>query len=225
MALEQVKVTNVRNICATEIETTSHINAFFGQNGSGKSSLLEAIHLLSQGRSYRSLNPKNVIQYTKDEMTVYGKLATSQGRLALGIQKTQKGETTLRINGVTQASIATLAQALPVIVLEHDSLRVLDAGAKERRHLIDWGAFHYLTQSGQAFFSLWRAFNRVLKQRNAALRLGDFKQAQSFDEGFIKTAESLSRQRIDYLEKLQTDLMPIINRNTAAIIAYCNRVI
>ena len=72
--IEKLSVTAVRNIHGLEIEPISTINILHGENGSGKTSILESIHLLSSGRSFRTSKLEPLINSGEDEAVVFARL-------------------------------------------------------------------------------------------------------------------------------------------------------
>jgi len=156
MPLEKLSIGGVRNISSVEFDSSARVNAFYGANGSGKSSILEAIHFLGLGRSFRCHSARSVVQHDAPHLTVHGKLSVEEGALSLGVQKFSNGRSLLRLNGVSQSSIAEFAHVLPVVVLEAESLRVLESGAQARRRLLDWGAFHFQQDEDCPFFGVVR---------------------------------------------------------------------
>ena len=71
MSLEKLDIYSLRNIQKASITPCNGINLIVGENGSGKSSLLEAIFLLGRARSFRSANIKQVIQFDQQELIVF----------------------------------------------------------------------------------------------------------------------------------------------------------
>ncbi|MBP8110917.1 MAG: AAA family ATPase, partial [Agitococcus sp.] len=111
--LQRLNITGVRNLQPCHF-SLSRLNLFYGLNGSGKSSLLEAVHLLASGRSFRSHQIRKVIQDGQQVCTVFAKLDNGQ---QLGISKDLQGVQLLKRNGVIVHSLAELAHDLPVQLL------------------------------------------------------------------------------------------------------------
>jgi len=75
MSVTQLTFHGLRNLAPVTIHPSPRINVIYGVNGSGKTSLLEGIHILGMGRSFRTRQLKNAIQSEAPYMTLYGRLA------------------------------------------------------------------------------------------------------------------------------------------------------
>ncbi len=144
------------------------VNVFFGPNGSGKTSVLESIHLLGMARSFRGAGIKPLISHGEEDCVVFGAGRQHHGRaaLSLGVQRSTSGGALIRIGGKPVRTVAELAAHLPLQVINADSFDLLCGPPSARRQYLDWGAFHV----EHAFFAHWQRFQRCIKQRNMLLR-------------------------------------------------------
>lgn len=165
MSVTRLAVSNFRNIVGADLELAPAVNLFCGENGSGKTSLLEAVHMLGTGRSFRSRQSQSVIQYHKEALTVFARL---EGGSALGVEKRRDGHGRIRVNQAPAESSSQLAACLPLQVINSESFAALDGGPGVRRQLLDWTVFHV----EHSFAMHWKAYQGALKQRNALLRRG-----------------------------------------------------
>ena len=121
MSLSRVTVTAVRNLHPVTLSPSPRINILHGANGSGKTSLLEAIHLLGLARSFRSNKLQPMIQYEQPACTVFGQVQREDGLHSnLGISRDRQGELQIRIDGQNARSTAQLAEILPLQVINPD---------------------------------------------------------------------------------------------------------
>jgi DNA replication and repair protein RecF len=167
--LNRLKVTDVRNIRSATLLDFSQTNLIHGANGSGKTTLLECINMLGLGRSFRGLQMKPVINTEAEHCAVFGELTTTIGGLCpVGVAKSKKGETKIKLDGELIKSVAPLAELLPLQLISTDTHLLLSGSPKIRRQYIDWGLFHV----EQDFLFHWRRLQQALKQRNSLLRRG-----------------------------------------------------
>ena len=162
MHITRLNIERVRNLKTVALQELQPFNVFYGPNGSGKTSILEAIHLLATGRSFRTHIPKNYIQNETANAIVFAQSATEK----IGMQKLLSGEQLIKVNGDHIATQGQLAKLLPLQHIDPQSTDIIDHGAKPRRQLIDWLMFHVEPE----FYHAWQYYSRALKQRNSLLK-------------------------------------------------------
>lgn len=206
MQITHLKAATFRNIKSLSIAPGKHINIIYGENGSGKTSILETIHFLGLGRSFRTHRIGRIIQYEQPEFIVFAKLGNA---ISVGIEKQRRSKSTIRINGDTVPSAASLAENLPLQLATSESFKLLSAGPKYRREFIDWGLFHV----EHRFFPLWKRYHKALKQRNASIRshMGR-QQIVLWDEELVSAAEEIEALRQQYMGQLSEEFSLFINR-------------
>lgn len=201
MSLVSLEIHNLRIYARLQLEPNPHLNLIFGANASGKTSLLEAIHLLGTGRPFRTTQTEQLRRHGSYDMGVAGKLRKASGdtaslRLSCGTEGKRAS-----INGVEQKQISSLALHLPLQVISPDTHYDFQQNAKDRRGVLDWGLFHVEPD----FSILWARYQRILHQRNAALKNVDqIKARHAWDEELIETGEKLHAARA----RLATQLLP-----------------
>ncbi|GLO59495.1 DNA replication and repair protein RecF [Vibrio sp. MACH09] len=202
MPLKRLVVKQFRNIEACDIELSAGFNFLIGVNGSGKTSLLEAIYLLGHGRSFKSALTGRVIQNEVNELFVHGRYLNSDGfELPIGINKQRDGSTEVKIGGQSGQKLAQLAQVLPLQLIHPEGFELITDGPKHRRAFIDWGVFH--TQSG--FYDAWGRLKRLSKQRNALLKSAkNYQELSYWDQELAQLAEKIDNWRFSYVEQLKS---------------------
>ncbi len=204
MALSQLQIRHFRNIETASLTPAGGLNLIYGANGSGKTSVLEAIWYLSLGRSFRTHLAPRVIQHDQPLFTLFGRL--DQGD-RLGIQRQRDGDNEVRINGERPKRLAELATRMPLQLISPESFSLLLDGPKARREFIDWGAFH----SDPQFLGVWSRYRRLLKQRNQLLRQpGAARQIGVWDAQMAHYGQWLTRLRSDWVNSLNGALEGIM---------------
>lgn len=160
--IERLQISHLRNLTKISLEPAA-CNIIIGANGSGKTSLLESIFLLSRGKSFRHHQPKRYIQHHQNNTTVHAKLNDSR---TLAIQKQADATTILRLNQTTVYNQSILTEQLPTLLIDPSTMDMLEQGSASRRQLLDWLVFHMK----QGFHPQWMAYQRLLKQRNSLLK-------------------------------------------------------
>lgn len=210
MYLTQLEISHLRNIDGVSISPSPRINIIHGQNGSGKSSILESIYLLGLGRSFRTHQNRRIIQYGAESLSVFGVIEGKDGlQTKIGVEKSQKGFNRIKINGELAQGTADLIGALPLQLLTPDSYELINAGPKARRRFFDWGVFHVK----HAFLEHWKRATRALNQRNSALRS---KQSKAFielwDKELISTSKELDILRKEFFEEFHPLFQSVMQR-------------
>jgi len=197
MSLSQISITNLRCIQQAELEVPAGFTLIWGGNGSGKTSILEAVFLLGRGRSFRTRNTERLIARGQDHLRVVGRIEVgSRGATTIGLEL-GAGDVTARIGGRTAGSLAELSQAFPVQVIEPGVHRLVEEGGQGRRRWLDWAVFHVEPH----FIDTWVRYTRALKQRNAALKIAPG-EAQIWDGELARLGELVAESRGRLIEQL-----------------------
>ena len=198
MSLEYVEIYGVRNLQDTTITPVEGLNIFYGENAAGKTSLLEALFYISYGRSFRSSQNRDLIQYEKESLRLLAKFKHKDIQYQLGIERSRQTQH-IRLNQHNIKTISELSALLPIICLHPDSHQLISAGPENRRQYMDWGVFHV----EHDFIQLWRQYKKSLSQRNAAFRMQQSTQlCQLWDKTLCEAAEKISKIRLNYLQSL-----------------------
>lgn len=207
MSLLQCDINAVRNLASVSLSLSPGFNVFYGQNGSGKTSVLESLYLVSHNRSFRHHSIQPVIFHESQALSVFLRLQQRDLTRLAGIEKTREGKTTLRLDGETISSSAVLAELLPLQLIHPDSDELLTGSPSLRRQFLDWGVFHV----EHSFLGVWQRWQRILKQRNAALKSGlSRERVCEWDEEYIKTCEHISIFRANYINELSIRFQNIV---------------
>lgn len=205
MKLAGLHVHNLRNICQQRFSFHSHLNFIVGSNGSGKTSCLEALYLLSTGRSFRSREISHLISHGSEALTVFAKTETNQ---QISVKKSTNHPTHAQINRQTCLATSELATFLPCQLIYQDVFQIIDAGPSQRRALLDWGLFH-VEPDNQVIL---KNYKRALQQRNMLLRKNvDYSQVKPWDHLLSTISQQLHEKRLDYFDRLYPRFLKILS--------------
>ncbi len=204
MALVKLQTQHFRNLSSTPVSFSPSFNLLYGENGSGKTSVLEAIGYLGLGRSFRVSRHQAVVSHGEQQFTVFGGLDRGLGTSAesdasgvahrLGIARdVSQRETTLRVDGEGVRSLSSLAMHLPVSVIDPGVFDIVAGGPGKRRQFLDWAVFHV----EPSFASTWQQCQRVTSQRNQTLRNGRLDEAllRVWDSQYAALSDRISAAR------------------------------
>ena len=167
MKLLKLEIKDIRNIRTGHLDGLMDANLIFGENGAGKTSILEAIFFLGMARSFRSSKIKPFINNSSSSCRVYAEFVDELGQPhRAGIERGLRGGFAIKVDGAQVSAASELARIFPVQLINVQSFALLEGSARERRKLLDWGVFH--VEPG--FLSAWRRVRRALTQRNGLLK-------------------------------------------------------
>ncbi|MGB8711639.1 MAG: DNA replication/repair protein RecF [Onishia taeanensis] len=198
MTLDRLAFMGLRNLVSLEMAPQPGINVIVGANGSGKTSLLEGIHILGMGRSFRTQQLKHAIDHGDQTMTLHGRLV-GDPPLPVGIRRRRdQSELEMRMAGERVARVSQLVEALPLQLINPDAFRLLEGSPSSRREFLDWGVFHV----EHDFLEAWRRVRRALKHRNALLRRDriDGRSLDVWDHELAQWSERLDALRHAYMD-------------------------
>jgi len=210
MYLKAFSHQGVRNLKAGKFELTKGLNIFFGDNGAGKSSVLEAMSFLTSGRSFRTSKIDHVVSEGLDEFIVFG-LTASESRIGVGYQKRNK-QRSIKIDGKKFNTLSALSTLYPTQILSPESYHLIDSGPSERRKYLDWCLFHVKHH----YHSAWKNYSNILKQRNALLRqskdLNISEQISVWDKQLCEAALIVNKEREAILSQLHQVLLAAVEQ-------------
>lgn len=206
MSLAELRIENLRCIESATLKFSPELNLIAGENGAGKTSILEAIFLLGRGRSFRTRSSERLIRYQQPKLTVFGRTDDQPPRQA-GLEIASDGGTRARINGENAKSLLELTGVLPVQAIDPEIHKLVDQGPERRRRWLDWLVFHV----EPTFASHWARYNRALKQRNAALRTAAL-DIDAWDAELIRSGEEMTLARRRTLDRLLPRLTETFER-------------
>lgn len=212
MFINKLQVDNLRNLQQVEVGAHPAVNTLHGANGAGKTSILEAIVVLSRGRSFRSHKITQLIGPTKPALSVFAEIEPdgdagqgAAGRVRLGLERSARSWQARR-NGRDLQQLSELAESLAVVVMEPNSHELISGPPDVRRRYLDWGVFHV----EPSYLLAWRRYARALKQRNAALRKGERTVLGSLEAVLAEAGEEMTRMRQTYSQALTKHLEALI---------------
>jgi DNA replication and repair protein RecF len=163
--IQQLRIDGLRCLEGLDLELGPGLHVFVGPNGAGKTSILEGVAILGSGRSFRSNLREALIATGKDRFSLFARTQLNGVEHRLGFERYATGWTA-RLDGQDVKQIAELVRLFPAWVIEPDSHELIAGGSERRRGLLDWLMFHVEPNFGR----LSGAYQRALKQRNAALK-------------------------------------------------------
>ena len=205
MALVSFNCSDFRCLASVELSLSAGNNLIVGPNASGKTSILEAIAYLGRGRSFRGAGLRELLRHGEEAFVLVGRVDNGIREIALGVRNSRQGME-VRADGEKRRSAASLAEALPLQVIDPEVHDLVAGGPENRRRYIDWGAFHV----EHGYLETWRKYRRSLKQRNAGLRSGaNAETLAGWDQALAAQGEAVDSARRRMVDKVRASLSSI----------------
>ncbi len=197
MHLKRLFLKNFRNYEESFFEFSTGINYIHGKNAEGKTNLLEAIFLVSTGKSFRTAKLEELIQTGKEAFVLSAELE-KQGVLQSLELRFDGKEKQLRVNATSYKTFAPLLGMLPHVLLTPEAIQFIQGAPVERRRFLD---FH-LAQSDPLYVHHYLRFGKAMKQRNQLLRQRQLIGIESWEELMAFSASYLIKERKKAVEEL-----------------------
>ena len=197
MRLNNLKLNNFRNFTQNEIVLTGGTSVFYGGVGEGKTNLIEAIFLLSVGRSYRTSETHHVINWGKEEAYVRGEGVGPAGNISVAIKVTKTGKK-YELNGENNKKSIDLIGGLNSVMFHSDDLAIVGGAPQVRRKYLDIA----ISQSSKNYAHNLRDYYKILKQRNSALFKRSLEEAKVWDDQLSNLGAWITQVRAKVIEEI-----------------------
>jgi len=215
MHVVRLTVSGLRRFQSVQLEPAPGLNLITGDNGAGKTSLLEALHLMAYGRSFRGRVRDGLVRSGDEAVEVYVEWREGVEPRSRRAGLRHSGQTWVgKLDGEKVSQLGELCAALAVVSFEPGSHALVTGGGEPRRRFVDWALFHVEPE----FLTLWRRYARALKQRNALLKSGVAgRQLDAWDYELADAGEPITRYRAQYLEQLDQRLRAVASELVPAL--------
>lgn len=213
MKLDHLSLSNFRNYTEESVDFSPGINVFIGENAEGKTSLLEAIYMLSLARSHRTSNEKEMIRWQTDAAYVSGRLTNKTSEIPLSIRLTKNGKIA-KVNHLEQKRLSDFVGHLNVVLFAPEDLDLVKGSPQLRRKFID----RELGQMNPVYLYESVNYQRMMKQRNAYLK--QLIQREATDKVYLEilteqlatSAVQIIQHRQKFTQQLEKWAQPIHHR-------------
>ena len=206
MQLEKVTLLHFRNYTREEISFSPGLNCIQGDNAEGKSNLLEAIHLLSTGKSFRTHRLSDLIKDSKQEFQIQATFLKDEISNSLTISFGPEGRKAL-YNNTSYSSFLPLLGLLPCVLLAPEDISIITGSPAERRRFLDL----HLSQIDPLYLHHLGRFHKAMKQRNTLLKKQDQKELFPWEQIMSLSAHYIAQKRIDAIISLEKQITKIIS--------------
>lgn len=192
MKIHNLKLVHFRNYDNLEISFSDGLNIIYGDNGTGKTNLVEAIYLLALTKSFRINNDKYLIQKDNDTAYVEGKIFKSENISSYKVGISKEGKK-VEIDNNKINKISEYVAQIQVVIFYPSNTELINSSPSERRKVLNIE----ISQIFKEYLILLSNYNKILKQRNAYL-----KQLYLYGNASRDYLDILTRKLIEYGKKL-----------------------
>ncbi len=200
MKIKTLRLRSFRNYPQLLLHPPAGVTVLFGENGSGKTNLLEAVHLCCLGKSHRAGSDREMIRNGADSAAVQLTVEREDGLHDVGVRlyENARKRKLIYINGKTASRIGELFGHATAVMFSPEDLRVVLDGPDGRRRYMDM----LLCQQRPSYFYALQSYASALKHRNALLKGEDLRQLPVWDEALCRTAVPIVTLRRSLVREL-----------------------
>ena len=166
MLIRELELYRFRNYESQHIEFENGINIIHGDNGEGKTNIIEAIYLLSIGRSFRTAKDREMINLAHETGYIKSRVESMGREFKIEYRISKSGKKAIKINGVPVDRLNQLLGIINVVIFSPEDLRLVKEGPRERRSFID----REISQIRPKYYQLLSVYHKNLLQRNNLLK-------------------------------------------------------
>ena len=203
MIISHVQLSNYRSYEACVLAPCEGVNVLLGDNGQGKTNVLEALYLCCTGRSHRTRQDRELIRWGAEYADVKVESQRRDGSHQVEIILPAMGRRKLKIAGQEASKSGELLGHVTGVLFSPEDLRTVKDGPAERRRFVDMA----LSQVKPAYYYALQRYARALKQRGEVLKMASVQPGllatlDSWDEQLAAAGAELMRRRREYIARL-----------------------
>jgi DNA replication and repair protein RecF len=210
--IRSIHLSSVRNLENMDLSMGDGVTVISGKNGVGKTTILEAIHLLCQGFSFRSRDLRELIRWDAPEMLLRGEFSVDGVLATRAFSLNRTPSLTAKMDGVECKSLSAFFGKIPAVIMEPADMELVRGGPEERRRWMD----EILCFRKVANLDCLRRYRRVLTQRNQWLR----HNRQGCAVGGDVLLQVLTRQLVDLGVTIWQERLELVNEVASIIATY-----
>ncbi len=209
MQLKSLSLINFKNIAEARLDFSPSINALVGDNGAGKTNIIDAIHYLSLSKSMMVMTDRQSVRHEEPFFVIDGSFATDEGR-SEGVvcsfsRQRAKGVKSLKRNGKEYERLSDHIGVVPVVVVAPQDTALVYDGAEERRRFLN----SFISQLDGGYLNALIRYNATLAQRNILLKRGAEESMLSiYDMQLVEQGEVIHAKRAEVVARM----VPIVER-------------
>ena len=211
MKLDSISIINFKNVADEQLSLGPGINCFVGDNGAGKTNILDAVHYLAMARSIQTLSDSQCVRHGEDGYLIDGRFRYDDERMEQVVcAYTRRGGKTLKRNGKEYERLSEHLGAFPIVVVSPSDSALISDSAEERRRYLN----KFLSQIDRGYMSALMRYNGALQERNKLLKSSPVEEMLLiYDAMLAQSADVVFARRASLIEELR----PLVERYYAEL--------
>ena len=211
MILETLSIINFKNIAEEQLSLSSDVNCFVGDNGAGKTNILDAVHYLALAKSMHTLTDSQSVRHGEDSFIVDGRFRRDDDRVEQVVcGYTRRGGKTLKRNGKEYDKLSDHVGGFPIVVVSPSDTALISDSAEERRRYIN----RFISQLDRGYLAQLIRYNTTLQERNKLLKTNPAEDMLLiYDAMLSASADLLFKRR----EQIIAQMRPLVEEYYALL--------
>lgn len=211
MRLDSISIINFKNIADEQLSLGPGINCFVGDNGTGKTNILDAVHYLAMARSIQTLTDSQCVRHGEDGYLVDGRFRSDDDRLEQVVcAYTRRGGKTLKRNGKEYDRLSEHLGSFPIVVVAPSDSALISDSAEERRRYLN----RFLSQIDRGYMTALMRYNGALQERNKLLKTSPTEDMLLIYDSMLEQSANVIYAR---RASLIAELRPLVERYYAEL--------
>lgn len=219
MKIKQIQLKNYRNYETCHVELSDYLNLIIGDNGQGKTNLLESIYVCGFGKSFRTSKDIEWMKLNAPSTSIAIVYEKFDHEYTIEIRQLSNKKKEIKINGVPISKMSELIGNINLVLFSPEDLKLVKESPSERRKFIDREMSHI----SPAYYHLLISYNRILDQRNSYLKQMQYKKSfdleymETWDEKLADLGTQITLKRMNFivkLAKMSTDIHSQVTNHT-----------
>lgn len=211
--IEKITLQNFRNHTSSTLTFEKSINVILGENGSGKTAILEAVYSLSTGKSFRTRNYLETLNEKQENMLLSGVFSENGNQKTIKLMQTKNGKRKIFINDIELVKRKDLIGEFPIVLLSPEEQSLTKGPETERRKYFDM-LFSVLSHN---YLNSLLQYQRVLKQRNYAIQnalrnKGSKNEIEAWNKPLVLHGVKLWKTKKEFFAKFSSNLSDVLKK-------------
>ena len=201
MILDTLSIINFKNIADEQLKLSEQVNCFVGDNGAGKTNILDAVHYLALARSMHTITDAQSVRHSEDAFLLDGRFRRDDGRSEQVVcSYTRRGGKTLKRNGKEYERLSEHVGGFPIVVVSPADSALISDSAEERRKYVN----RFISQIDRGYMAQLIRYNTTLQERNRLLKANPSEEMLLIYDGMLSaSADVLFKRRQEVIAQMR----------------------